>query len=427
MVRRTALLGLLAGSLALTGCGLGDTNPTSAPVDTAGKVTGAITFQTLQLTPTFTSYINSVIADFERKYPGTKVTWHDIPSNSAARKTNADAVAGSLPDVMDLDTPTLAPLARKGLVVDMATAANDLKDTFLASAWQSVNFGGSSVAALPWYLNTPVLIKNKSVLDRSGVTADPTSYTELVETSKKIAAATGKAGFQPTALGFPNYLLSLGVPLVDAAGTAAEVNTPTAVAFVNSLAQLQKSGGIPADTVAGQQRDEIETFQEGATAYLETGGSRLKIVQQNAPAVYSQVALGKPLGVADRGTWLVAHGIAVPKSSKNLPTAVAFAKFLTSPSNQLALAKVSSVFPSTKSSLDDPFFTAAPTDLVTQARSIAAASLRGGHTFVRPAAADTEFTNALWAAVQPAILGEVSAQQALSDAQTKLTSILKSR
>ncbi|WIY00957.1 extracellular solute-binding protein [Amycolatopsis mongoliensis] len=429
MVRRTAFLSLAAaGALAVAGCGLGGAPQTGA-VDTSGQVTGAITFQTLQLSPTFDKYLHGVIAGFEKKYPGTKVTWNDIPSNSAARKTNADAVAKSLPDVMDLDTRTLAPLARKGLVVDMATSAGDLKAGFVPSAWKSLTFGSTVEAALPWYLNTPVLLKNSALLEQAGLTSapDPASYTELVEASTKVAQATGKAGFQPTEIGFPNYLLSLGVPLVNDQGTEAVVNTPAAVAFVDSLAELQKSGGIPADSVAAQQRSEIETFQEGGTAYLETGGSRLKIIQQNAPAVYSKITLGKPLGVTGPGTWLVPHGIAVPKTSANLPTAVAFAKFLTSSENQLALAKQSSVFPSTTAALDDPFFTGDGTGLVSKARTISAASLKNGTTVVLPAAVDSEFSTALWSAVQPAIIGEVPAAQALADAQTKLTTILKAR
>ncbi|MBP2479066.1 ABC-type glycerol-3-phosphate transport system substrate-binding protein [Crossiella equi] len=429
MVRRTSIR-LLCAALALTaaGCGLSDPAVTTGAV-TSGQVTGAITFQTLQLSPTFDGYLRGIIAEFERRHPGTRVTWQDIPSGSAARKTNADAVARSLPDVLDLDTGTLAPLARKGLVVDMSSAARELRAGFLDSAWRSLTYGGASAAALPWYLNTPVLLKNSALLAEAGLAEapDPTTYPELVEASAKIAKATGRAGFQPTQDGFPNYLLSLGVPLVDAAGTKAVVRTPEAVSFVDSLAALQKSGGIPVDAVAAQQRNEIETFQEGRTAYLETGGSRLRIIQQNAPSTYARLTLGTPLGATGRGTWVVAHGIAVPRTSKNLPTAVAFAKFLTSADNQLALAKGSSTFPSTTASLADPFFTAQGTDLVSRARSIAATSLKSGTTTTRPPAADAEFAAALWSAVQPAILGEIPAEQALANAENKLTSILTGR
>lgn len=414
-------------AVALSGCGLG--GGSDDPVDVSGDIEGTITFQTLQLSPTFDDYINGVIADFEAANPGTTVEWTDIPSDSAAQKTSADAVGGTLPDVMDLDTATLAPLGRQSLVIDMAAEAGDVRDGFVESAWSSFSFGQTEVAALPWYLNTPVLIVNTAIVEEAGLAEQPApaSYQELLEVSAVIATEAGVAGFQPTEIGMPNYLLSLGVPLVTEDETTAIVNTPEAVQFVATLAELYESGGIPEDSVTARQRSEIETFQEGQTAYLESGGSRLAIIEENSPEVFETLAVDKPLGDVAGTTWLVAHGVAVPKSSENQATALAFAKFLTAADNQLALAQQSSVFPSTLASLDDPFFSASGDDLTTAARQIAAASLREGKTVVKPAAVDTEYTAALWSAIQPAILGEITAEEALANAETELTGILEAR
>lgn len=427
--RKPRVAALAAGTvLLITGCGLGS-GASTEPVDVGGKIEGTVEFQTMQLSPTFDDYLNATIDAFEAAHPGTTVKWTDIPSNAAARKVSADAIAGTLPDVMDLDTGTLAPLGRKNLVVDMAESAGDVKDSYVATAWQSFAFSGTGAAALPWYLNTPVLISNKAVLGKAGLgsSPDPSGYDELLTRSAQIAKSAGVAGYQPTETGIANALLTVGVPLVDENATKAVVNTPEAVAFVGKLAGLYKSGGIPKDSVSAKERSEIETFSEGKTAYLESGGSRLKIIKENSPAVFGSVAVGKPLGDATKRTWLVAHGLAVPKSSDNLPAAVAFAKFLTSAENQLALAKVSSVFPSTTASLSDPFFSAGDADLTAAARRIAATSLRDGRTTVKPPAVDAEYGATLWSAIQPAILGKVSPAAALGDAETKLTKILQER
>lgn len=427
--QRTAAAAVVAlgVTVALAGCGL--SAPPAATADISGEVEGTITFQTMQLSPTFDDYINGVISDFEKANPGTTVKWTDIPSDAATRKVSADSVAGTLPDVMDLDTATMAPLGRTNRVLDMADVASDVEGDYVDSAWGSFNFGKTSVAALPWYLNTPVLISNTALLKSAGIDSEkpPASYEELAEVSQEIAEATGKAGFQPTAIGFPNYLLSLGVPLVNDDSTKAVVNTPEAVDFLQTLADLYKSGGIPADSVTAAQRSEIETFQEGGTAYLETGPSRLKIIQQNAPDLFTSLAVDEPLGEDAGNTWVVAHGLAVPTTSKNQATALAFAKYLTSSDSQLALAQQSSVFPSTAASLEDDFFTAAPTDLATQARAIAGASLLEGKTLAKPAAVDSEFATTLWSSVQTAILGETSPEDALDAAETALTAMLQER
>lgn len=427
MHRNTKAAAILGGSLSLlvlSGCGLGSAPAQTA--DTGGDVTGTITFQTMQLSPTFDDYINGVIADFEEEYPGTKVEWSDIPSDQAARKVSADSVAGSLPDVMDLDAATLAPLGREGRVLDMAEEAGDLEDLYIESAWKTFDYGDTAVAALPWYLNSPVLMENSALTAQAGSEV-PTTYSELFDVAEEIAAATGKAGFQPTSIGLPNYLLSAGVPLVNEDSTAAVVNTPEAVELIGRLAELYAVGGIPADSVTAAQRTEIDTFSQGETAYLETGPSRLKIIGENAPQVLESLKVSEPLGASEGTTWVVAHGLAVSQTSENAATALAFAAFLTSPENQLALAEQSSVFPSTAESLEADFFQAEPTDLATQARQIVANSLFEGGTMPKPAAVDSEYASTLWTAVQTAITGETPVEQALADAEAQLTEILEAR
>lgn len=421
-----AFVGIAAiAALALSGCGLG-ASP-EADTDTSGDIEGTIRFQTMQLSPTFDDYINGVIADFEEEHPGTKVQWVDIPSDQAARKVSADSAAGELADVLDLDAATLAPLGRDGRVLDMAEHAADLEDSYVESAWQSFDYGKTKVAALPWYLNSPVLLSNQTLLDTAGDPATPTSYLELLDVSQELAESTGKAGFQPTSIGFPNYLLSIGVPLVNDDSTEAVVNTPEAVEFVEKLAELYMSGGIPKDSITAAQRSEIDTFGQGDTAYLETGPSRLKILSENAPQVFEQISIDKPLGAADSTTWIVAHGLAVPTTSKNQATALAFAKYLTSAEAQLALAEQSSVFPSAVDALEDDFFSAEPTDRATEARGIVASSLFDGGTMPKPPAVDAEFATLLWSSVQTAITGETPAADALEAAEAQLTDLLKSR
>jgi multiple sugar transport system substrate-binding protein len=217
------------------------------------------------------------------------------------------------------------------------------------------------------------------------------------------------------------------VPLVDKDATKAVVNTPAAVAFLTKLAAVYQAGGIPPDSVTAKQRSEIETFSDGKAAYLESGASRLKIIKQNSPTVYAQLGVGTPLGNATSRTWVVAHGLAVPTTSKNAATALAFAKFLTAADQQLAFARQSSIFPSTTASLNDPFFAATGGDLPTAARAIGAASLREGRTLAVPSAVDSEYQTALWSAVQPAILGKVTPETALRNAETALTKILRGR
>lgn len=434
-LKRTGMSVSVAGlaALSLVACGLGGEPGDAATAggsNVDGEVTGAITFQTMQLSPTFDDFINGLIEDFEDEYPDATVEWVDVPSAGTAQKIAADAASGNLADVLDLDVATLAPLARDGRVLDMAEVAGEDEADFVDTAWGMFAFGDVEVAALPWYLNTPILMMNTAVLDEAGLTPEdaPQTYREMLAQAEVIADRTDAAAFQPTVRELLNMMISYGVPMTNEDGTEAVVDTPEALELVEQLRDLYEVGGIPADALTAQQRSEIETFQEGRTAYLNTGPSRLGIVAENAPETYEVVEVGEPLRSEDAGAWLVAHGLAVPTTSANQATALAFARFVANAENQLALAQQSSVFPSNSGALEDPFF-AEPGDSVEErARAVAAESLRSGATYDRPhEAVDTEYEEELWSQLQLAIMGDQEPAEALARAEEALMAMLQGR
>ena len=136
-----ALAGVL--TVGLTGCGLGSgTSGTADSGSASDEITGEITFSTLQLKPTFTDYIESVIADFEELNPGTSVKWIDVPFQGAQEKISTDAQAGTLPDVINLNPNFAQPLEAQGAFVDLDEAVPDLRSQYVEGAWdRSVSRG----------------------------------------------------------------------------------------------------------------------------------------------------------------------------------------------------------------------------------------------------------------------------------------------
>ncbi|WP_433471467.1 ABC transporter substrate-binding protein [Saccharomonospora azurea] len=428
--RTTPLVPAVALAVTLTACGLGEGPAGSADgrYDVSGEVAGEITFQTMQLSPTFDDFINGLIDEFENEYPEVTVEWVDVPTEGTAEKIAADAASGSLADVLDLDVATLAPLARDGRVLDMATVSAESKDSYVESAWRSFEFGDVETAALPWYLNTPVLVMNTSIVEDAGLDpADPPgTYAELVQHSSTIAEKTGRAGFQPTVRTLLNMMLSYGVPLINEDATEAVVDTPEALRLVNDLAELYRDGGIAADSMTAQPRSEIETFQEGEVAYFDTGPSRVTIIEENAPGTFESLAVAQGLESEADGAWVVAHGLAVPTTSENKATALEFARFVTSSTNQLALAQESTVFPSAVDALEDPFFSESGGTPQNEARAIAAENLTSGRTApARHTAIDTEYEEELWSQLQLAIMGDEDPAEALTNAEQALTELLQ--
>lgn len=137
--RAVAAAAVLATVLPLSACGGGSGDSSS---DASGKVEGKITFQTWNLQANFKDYFNGVIADFEKKYPGTEVKWVDRPAEGYADKISADAAGGTLPDVVNVSPDLVAPLAKAGLALDLDKAAAKYRKEYLPGAWQSHRIPG---------------------------------------------------------------------------------------------------------------------------------------------------------------------------------------------------------------------------------------------------------------------------------------------
>ncbi|NEC73006.1 extracellular solute-binding protein, partial [Streptomyces rochei] len=167
--RRTlAVAAVAALLLPLSACGSGGGGGGST--DASGKVEGNITFQTWNLRANFKDYFEGLIAEFEKKYPGTDVKWVDQPGEGYADKISADAAGGTLPDVVNVSPDLVAPLAEAGLALDLDKAAGQYAKEYLDGAWASHRIPGTEgTYAFPWYLNTGPLFYNKTLFEKAGL------------------------------------------------------------------------------------------------------------------------------------------------------------------------------------------------------------------------------------------------------------------
>lgn len=427
--RISGSIGAAAAALLVLGaCGLGDPgDEVDQDAIEDAEIEGQITFQTMQLSPTFDDLINGYIEDFEDEYPEVTVEWVDVPSEGTAQKLNADAASDNLPDVLDLDIAHMVPLAREGRLLDIASVVPEAQEDYLASAWETFDIGGEGIAALPWYLNTPVLVVNEQITGEAGIDEHPQTWEDLLDVSAQIGASTDQAGFQLNSTTFEDILLATGTPIVNEDGTEAVLNTAEAEDAVERLHGLYQDGGIPADSITAQDRSEIEAFQEGELAYLPAGPNRLSIIEENAPDLVDDLTVTTPVTNAEGEAWIVSHGLAVPTTSENPATAVEFARFVSNPENQLALSGESVVFPSTPEALEDPFFTESDGGLEDEGRVIAAQNLIDENVEPESEVLDQEIDEELWSQMQLALMGDEDIATALERAEEELNTILQGR
>lgn len=149
----------------------------------------------------------------------------------------------------------------------------------------------------------------------------------------------------------------------------------------------------------------------------------LENFKTKAPTLY------KNIGITDQVTStgkvnMYVMGVMVNEKTKQKPAAVAFAHFVTDATRQMSFAKQVAIFPSTKGSLDDPYFTKEDGTDETRVRVAAAKSLKTAVNYT-PVLFSEQMKTELRNQVAKALQGKQSPQEALDRAVEACDTLLK--
>ncbi|MEW2292836.1 sugar ABC transporter substrate-binding protein [Streptomyces sp. NPDC006743] len=422
--RALAAAAITALVLPLSACGSGGDDAGST--DASGKVEGDITFQTWNLRANFKDYFEGVIGDFEKKYPGTHVKWVDQPAEGYPDKISADAAGGTLPDVVNVAPDLVAPLAKAGLAMDLDKAAAKYKGEYLPGAWASHQVPGlPGTYAFPWYLNTGPLFYNKTLFKQAGLDANkpPKTYDELFTDALQLAQKSGgkvaTLANVPTIEDFGRY----GSTLTNKEGTGFAFNDAKGVELLTKYKQLYDAKALDPQALTATPESTGKKFLTGAVAMNPGSALDLDNFKKQAPNLY------KNIGITDQITStghvnMYVQGLMVNAKTKNTPTAVAFAHFVTDAEHQMSFAKKVAIFPSTAGSLNDPYFTKEDGTDETRVRVAAAKSLKTAVNYT-PVQFSDQMKTALRNEVAKALQGKQSPKDALDNAVKACDQLLK--
>ncbi|MFI6274028.1 ABC transporter substrate-binding protein [Streptomyces sp. NPDC050988] len=424
MPRRALAAAVVALALPLSACGSGGDEGGST--DASGKVEGDITFQTWNLRANFKPYFEGLIADFEKKYPGTKVKWVDQPAEGYADKISADAAGGTLPDVVNVSPDLVAPLAKAGLALDLDKSAAKYKKEYLPGAWASHEIPGmEGTYAFPWYLNTGPLFYNKSLFKEAGLDASkpPKTYDELFDDALELAdKSDGKVATLanvPTVEDFGRY----GVELMNKEGTAFAFNDAKGVELLTKYKELYDAKALDSQALTATPESSGKKFLTGAVAMNPGSALDLGNFKKQAPNLYKNIGITDQITSTGKVNMYV-MGVMVNARTKRTPAAVAFAHFVTDAQNQMSFAKKVAIFPSTAGSLDDPYFTEGDGTDETRVRIAAAKSLKNAVNYT-PVLFSEQMKTELRNSVAKALQGKVSPKEALDNAVKACDRLLK--
>ena len=383
---------------------------------------------TLDLAPRFNPFMQAVIRDWERRHPGVRVRWTDVPWNSVERKLLAAVYARTAPDVVNLNPPFAANLASKGGLLDLRSQLpSGAAARYLPAIWAAGQQDGLQFA-VPWYLTTRVTMANTRLLEQAGLEAPPRRWQEIPAYAEQVRRRTGRYALFVTVVPddsaeLMEVMVQMGVRLLDGRRRAAFVSPEGRRAFA-FWTDLYRRGLLPREVVSQGYRRAIELYQAGELAQVASGPDFLRNLQTNAPGIAATTRAFPPLRGQDDSANVAVMNLVVPRRTAMPKEAVDFALFLTDAANQLRFAEEARVLPSSRLALrqleqrlrQEPSANG-NANLVREARLLSLRTLSQARVLVPPSPGVKRLQAILYTQLQRAMLGEISSDAALEQAE----------
>lgn len=275
--------------------------------------------------------------------------------------------------------------------------------------------------AFPWYGAPDVLIYNKDLFAKAGITTPPTTFDEMLSLAKQMKDKTGAYLFIPDE--FRRTLWLEGIPLLSEDRTKAAFNTPEALELLTRYKKAVDEGIIP-KVNWGQWEKNLQQFNTGKLAMMHSGAQSINRVKDEAPNIYKNVEVTQSLvgkaGIINNSVM----NLVVTELSKHHKEAIDFAAFITNDDNQLAFSKTVSIFPSTVKASQDPFFKSDTSTTEKKAISIVADELSKTADMTLAVTQQNDIYAALKKAQEAVTVNGVDPKKALDDAEKKVNELL---
>ncbi len=319
-----------------------------------------IVFWTLQLS-TFDKYINNIIANFEKENPDYVIKWIDVPYAEGEKRTLASILTDNPPDLVNSTPDFSLLLAQKNALYNIEEKN---LEQFLPSILQTLKYN-DKYFAIPFYATSAVTLKNKELTNDSIKT-----YDELFEINPK-------ANSYITMINFAENDTLLKLLNKYNINRPENINSQKSIDLYNKFKIIYDAGAIPKESITQTHRDALEKYMSGQLMYLVTGANFINMIKENAPSVYKNTEiLPQLVGTTNAFDYSLMNFI-IPTRAKHKEGALKFALFFTNKDNQLEFAKLTTILPTNKESLDNSYFNTYKSDnLQDIARIISAKQLK---------------------------------------------------
>ncbi|TMS00659.1 sugar ABC transporter substrate-binding protein [Nonomuraea basaltis] len=346
---------------------------------------------------------------------GVKVERTGYDTSDLTNKALLAAQQGNSPDVLIVDNPVVSTLAEAGVLT--TTEENKLDVSALAPNLLAAGQSGGKTYGVPIGANTLALYYNEDVLKEAGVDiASVKDWASLTAALEKVKAA-GKKGITFSAIGTEEGSFQFLPWFWGSGAQLTKLDSPEGVSAVALWTDWLKKGYAPNSVINNTQTTSWQEFAGGDYAFAENGTWQLANAKEAGFAYGIIPVPGKDGGNAPAPTGGEFVSVPVQADTARYATSQKLVTCLSSTDNSLATTTTLSYI--------------APTEAV-QAKQVAAnPELKVWVEAVKAAKGRTgddlgtkypKISEPMWGAVQAALSGSNSPQEAMTAAQSAATS-----
>jgi ABC-type glycerol-3-phosphate transport system substrate-binding protein len=378
--------------------------------------------------PIYEEKFRGWIADFKELHPDFEVEWLDKKGTEWATFYQTQLIAGTAPDIIDVQGMLWAEYAAADGLVDLSPYLEkepEVMDRFNQDGMTLWQYDGKQYM-LPYYFSKSLMIYNKNLFEAAELDGPPDSFDAILDAGTKVAAADeGRSGFITLNfdwLYWPLFAMN-GVELLNEDMTEAAFNTPEMLDALTRLAEATTSGAINNISWTGRWVEPNNAFATGDIGMYQGHGAALFWIAGNADWVNQDT-----LGVVEwPGGWGVpnAHGFGISSSTKYPDEAFDFLKIATSDKWQTVMADTFTIL-TLNENVDEALIAGLDDPLKAETLKLSLANMdKATGNWVTPK--DAAIKEAFWPEIQAALLGQKDPQEALDAAESKVNRALRRR
>jgi multiple sugar transport system substrate-binding protein len=359
--------------------------------------------------------------EFDEQNEDIVVEYRAIPFDDLVNETLRAFATGNAPDIVSFDNPDFAMFSSRGAMLDITdriAASSVIKaDNYFAGPLNSVSWEGKYFG-IPKYTDTIGVFYNKDLFAKAGITEPPTTWEQLAEYAEKLTdpannvygvTFSARAGEEGTFQFLPLIQMS--------GGSYTDVNTDGAIGALELWKKIIDNGWASKDVLSLGQWDSTGTFNSGNAAMAISGPWEVDRMVEDAKFDWGVALLPTLTEGGDRSSALGGFDWGIMSTTKHPDEAFRALEYFASQDNRI-FAEFGSI--PARSDIPLPASGNALKDAALKVfqEQLQYAQPRGPHPEWQ------KISKAIYDAMQAALTGQMSAKDALDQAEATIKGIV---